>query len=120
MAFYSLPTGKLHKKAKIKKLKKVPAGYESKFYRSLGNPFDKSFDSDFQWRIIKDFPDHDVKNYLLATSNFGKGCILIIYVTRDRLNNASFRQKLDPISKNIFRRQNPLELVFKDISTVDA
>ena len=43
-----------------------------------------------------------------------------MYVTRDRPNNASFRQKLDPITKNIFRRQNPLELVFKDISTLDA
>ena len=43
-----------------------------------------------------------------------------MYVTRDRLNNASFRQKFNPISKNIFRKQNPLELVFKDISTFDA
>ena len=43
-----------------------------------------------------------------------------MYVTRDRPNNASFRQKLNPITKNIFRRQNPLELVFKDISTLDA
>ena len=42
------------------------------------------------------------------------------YVTRDRIKDASFRQKLDPISKNILRRQNPLELVFEDISTFDA
>ena len=42
------------------------------------------------------------------------------YVTKDRINDASFRQKLDPISKNILRRQNPLELVFEDISTFDA
>ena len=42
------------------------------------------------------------------------------YVTRDRLNHSSFRQKLDPIAKNIFRTQNPLQLVFKDISTFDA
>ena len=41
-------------------------------------------------------------------------------VTREKLNNASFRQKLHPIAKRIFRRQNPLELVFKDISTFDA
>ena len=41
-------------------------------------------------------------------------------VTRDRINNASFRQKIDPISKNIIRRQNPLELVFEDDSTSDA
>ena len=31
-----------------------------------------------------------------------------------------FRQKLDPRKKNILRRQNPLELVFEDISTFDA
>ena len=42
------------------------------------------------------------------------------YVTRDKINNASFRHKLDPISNNIFRRQNSLELVFEDISTFDA
>ena len=35
------------------------------------------------------------------------------YVTKDRINNASFRQKLDPISKNILRRQNPLELFLR-------
>ena len=43
-----------------------------------------------------------------------------LYVTRDRLNKVSFRQRLDLILKNIFRRQNPLELVFQDISTFDA
>ena len=42
------------------------------------------------------------------------------YVTRDRINNVRFRQKLDPISENIIRRENPLELVFEDISTFDA
>ena len=42
------------------------------------------------------------------------------YVTKNRINDASFRQKLDPISKNILRRQNLLELVFEDISTFDA
>ena len=42
------------------------------------------------------------------------------YVTRDRINDASFRQRLDPISKNILRRQNPVELVFEDITTFDA
>ena len=37
-----------------------------------------------------------------------------------RTNDASFRQKLDPISKNISKRQNPLELVFEEISTFYA
>ena len=43
-----------------------------------------------------------------------------LYVSHDRLNNASFRQKLDPIENNIFCRQNHLELVFKDFSIFDA
>ena len=44
----------------------------------------------------------------------------LIYMLRESLNNASFRQKLDPIDKNIFHRKNPHELVFQDISTFDA
>ena len=67
-------------------------------------------------------PSGNVQKYILATSDFSKGMQTDInhYVTSDRVNNASFRQKLDPISKNIIRRQNPLELVFEDISTFDA
>ena len=42
------------------------------------------------------------------------------YVARDRINNTGFRQKLNPIKKNILRRKNLLELVFKDISAFDA
>ena len=42
------------------------------------------------------------------------------YMTKDRINNASFRQKLDPIKNNTLRRQNQLELVFEDLSTFDA
>ena len=58
----------------------------------------------------------------MVTSDFAKSMQTDInyHVTRDRINDASFRQKLDPISKNILRRQNPLELVFEDISTFDA
>ena len=81
-------------------------------------------DSDFYSRIAADtdIPKENVKKYLLATSDFAKSIQTDInhYVTRDRINNASLRQKLDPISKNILRRQNPLELVFEDISTFDA
>ena len=42
------------------------------------------------------------------------------YLTRDSINNAGFRQKLDPIKNNLLKRQNPLELVFEYISTFDA
>ena len=80
--------------------------------------------NDFFADIANDanIPKEDVQKYLLATSDFAKSIQTDInyYVTRDRINDASFRQKLDPISKNILRRQNPLELVFEDISTFDA
>ena len=122
MAYHSLPTGKLHKKTEIKKLVKMPASNEKRFYKTLADPFDKTFDSLFQRDATKNAPSEDVKNYLLASSDFGKGNQddINMYVTRDRLNNASFRQKLDPIAKNIFKRQNLLELVFRDISPFNA
>ena len=34
-----------------------------------------------------------------------------IHITRDRLSEASFRQKFYPITKNIIRGENPLKLV---------
>ena len=62
-----------------------------------------------------------MQKYIYTTSDFAKGMQTDInhYVTRDRINNASFRQKLNPISKNNLGRQNSLELVFEDISTFD-
>ena len=120
--FFLLPTNKLYKKENTRRLKKFPAGYVGNFYRHLADNINT--DSDFYWRIAvdTDIPKEDVQKYLLATSDFAKSIQTDInhYVTKDRINNASYRQKLDPISKNILRRQNPLELVFEDISTIDA
>ena len=79
--------------------------------------------SEFYVRIANDYdiPSDDIQKYILAKSDFAKGMQTgNHYVKRDRINNAGFRQKLDPISNSIIRRQNPLELVFEDISTFDA
>ena len=59
---------------------------------------------------------------LLTMSDFAKKMQTQInnYVTKGRINNTTFRQKLDPISENNMRKQNPFELVFEDISTFDA
>ena len=95
-----------------------------KFYKDLADNVDSAVRSDFNGSIANnvDIPPDEVQKYLLVTSDFAKGMQddINLYVTRDRFNNASFRQKLDPISKNIFRRQNPLEVVFQVISTFDA
>ena len=113
---------KLYKKENIQRLKNFPAGYVGNVYRNLANNINT--DSDFYSRIAADTDilKEDVQKYLLATSDFAKSIQTDInrYVTRDRINDASFRQKFYPISKNILRRQNPLELVFEDISAFDA
>ena len=120
--FLLLPTNKLYKKENTRRLKNFPAGYVASFYRNLADTIDVS--SDFYSRIATDadIPREDVQKYILATSDFAKSIQTDINhnVAQDRINNASFRQKLDPISKNILRRQNPLEVVFEDISTFDA
>ena len=124
MSFISSLTGKLHKKTETKKLKNFPASYVGKFYRSLANNVNNAVTFDFYGSIANDanILSNDVQKYLLATSDFAKGMQDDInhYVTRDRLNNVSFRQQLDLISKNTFRPQNPPELVFEDIFAFDV
>ena len=120
--FFLLPTNKLYKKENTRRLKNFPTGYVGNFYRNLADNINT--DSDFYSRIAadSDIPKEDAQKYLLATSDFANSIQTDInhYVTTDRINDASFRQKLDPISKNILRTQNPLELVFEDMPTFDA
>ena len=112
MGFYSLPTDKLTKKTKNKKLKNFRAGYVGSFYRNLDDNVDTFMGSDFYGRLANDsnILSENIHKYNIATHDFAKGMQTDInhYVTRDRIGNANFRQKLYPISKNIIRRQNPL------------
>ena len=97
-----------YQKENTRRLKNFPAGYVGNFYRNLADNVDSFTDSDFYSRIAADasIPKEDVQKNLLVTSDFAKSIQTDInhYVTRDRINDASFRQKLDPISKNILRR----------------
>ena len=124
MVFFRCLLENFIKKTKKRRLKNFPAGYVGNFYRNLADNVDNFIGSDFYGRIANDssMPSEDVQKYILATSDFTKGIQTDInhYVRRDRIDNASFQQKLDPISKNILWRQDPLELVFEDISTFDA
>ena len=43
-----------------------------------------------------------------------------LYLTRGRHNQASFRRKLDPIEKSVWRTENSLALLFKDVANFDA
>ena len=95
--FFLLPTNKLYKKENTRKIKHFPVGYVGSFHRNLADNIDTS--SDFYSRIEDDasISKEDVQKYLLATSDFAKSIQTDInhYVTRDRINDASFRQKLD-------------------------
>ena len=42
-----------------------------------------------------------------------------MHVPQDKLSNANMRRKLDPLYKNVFRRQNPYKFVFKNVSMFD-
>ena len=64
----------------------------------------------------------NVKRFLLSASDFGEEIQgeLDLYVTNNRLKEASFRRRLDPISKMITRNKIPIELLFKDVKHFDA
>ena len=105
MVFFRCLLENFIKKTKKRRLKNFPAGYVGNFYRNLADNVDNYIGSDFYGRIANDssMPSEDVQKYILATSDFTKGIQTDInhYVRRDRIDNASFQQKLDPISKNI-------------------
>ena len=76
------------------KLKNFPAGYVGRFYRNLADNVDNFLGSDFYGKIAIDTNiPIDVQKYILATSDFAKEMQTDInnYVTRDMINNTSFR-----------------------------
>ena len=103
--YYSLPHVRLHEKRETKKHNNLTSNFEKNFYKSCAEEKNGVMDSDFQRKIISEALNEDVRSYLLATTEFGQEIQFDIdfYITRDKLNQASFRRKLDPIAKNIIR-----------------
>ena len=64
----------------------------------------------------------DLLRYLLASSNEGKIIQNNINMIGkdDRFNDVRMRDMLNPVYKNVMRKQNPIEIVFKDISKFDT
>ena len=124
MSYYSLPCGKLYKKDDIKKLNSLTANYSRLFYRDRANDVDVDLPSTVVNKILAERQPltNDIKNFLLGTSEYAKDIQsdIDLYVTRGRHNQASFRCKLDPTEKSIWRRENPLALLFKDVANFDA
>ena len=115
--FISLPQNWIHEKEETKKLN-LPSNFVESFYKEFLDGIDFSQDNDFQQQLVNNPLSKDVKNFLLSTSDFGEEIQgeLDLYITNGRLNEASFRRRLDPISKNIIQNKNPIELSFwKDV-----
>ena len=113
---------KIHKKEPTKKLNNFPPNFVESFYKDWLDGIDFSRDADFQQSIVNKTLSEDVKKFLLALIDFGNEIQggLNLYGMCGKLNSASFIRKLDPISKNVIRNQNPIEFWFKDLNHFDA
>ena len=99
----------------------LPSNFRESFYKDFLDGIDFSLDNDFQQQLVNNPLSKVVKIFLLVTSNFSKEIQqeLDLYVTNNRLNKASFRKRLNPISKNI-KSKNLIEPLFKDVKHFDA
>ena len=124
MSYYSLPRVKLHKKDEIKKLCYLTSNYSRLFYKDRANYVDVDLPSTIANKILVEGQPltDDIKNFLLGTSDYARSIQsdIDLYVTRGRHNQASFRRKLDSIEKSIWRTENPLALLFKDVANFDV
>ena len=124
MSYFSLPRGNLHKKEEIKKLNNLTSNCPRLFCKDRANDVDVDLPSTIANKILAEgqILTDDIKNFLLGTSDYARDIQLDIdlYVTRGRRNQASFCRKLDPIEKSVWRTENPLVLLFKDIANFDA
>ena len=114
--FISLPWNRIYKKKETKILN-FPFNFVESFYKDRLDAIDFSQDTNFQQQLINEPLSKDVKKFLLATSDFGKETQgkLDLYLTNNRLNEASLRRRLDPISKSIITNKNAKDLLFKDV-----
>ena len=93
---YSLPRVKLNN---------LLSNFNKSFYKSWAEEIDGAVDSHFKRKTLSEAPNEDIENYLLVTTEYGQEIQsdIDLHITRDGLNQASFRRKLDPIAKNVIK-----------------
>ena len=126
-AYYSLLRVRLNKKEDVKKLSNFSNAYSRFLYKERAKDLDVDIASiSAQKFVAQNEPlTDDVKNFLLANSDYGQEIQSDIEspgktLREEKHNEASFRRKLDPIEKNIWRKEIPLVLLFKNVSNFDA
>ena len=105
-AYYSLLRVRLNKKEDVKKLSNFSNAYSRFFYKERAKDLDVDIASiSAQKFVAQNEPlTDDVKNFLLATSDYGQEIQSDIEsrgktLREEKHNEASFRRKLDPIEK---------------------
>ena len=86
---------KLHQKKELEKLNNLPRNFEKYFYKNWNKEINGTFGLDFRQKILSEAPKEVVKIYFLTTKEFGREIQsdIDLYITRDRLNKASFKRK---------------------------
>ena len=77
MAFYYLPTGKLHKTENIRKLNNFAKNFEAGFYKNRLYNMDEAFDSNFQRKLISILVSVKLDQHMQEDID--------MYITKDRL-----------------------------------
>ena len=126
MSYYSLPRVILNENNKeTKKLNNLSPNYSRLFYKQLAQNLNEDIPTLLTQKIVSEGPlplTDDVRNFLLETSEYANDIQsdIGLFVTKGRFNEASVRHKLDPIVKSVWRTENLLVLLFRDVATFDA
>ena len=106
--YISLSRNRTDKKEETIKLN-FPSKFKESFYKDFLDGIDLSQDNDFQ-QLVNNLLSRYVKRFVVDFGKEIQGEVLL-YVGNNRLNEASFRSRVDPISKNIIRNKNTIELL---------
>ena len=125
MSYYSLQRLILNENKETKKLNNLSSNYQRLSYKQQARDLDKDIPSLVAQSIVSEgvLPLTDgVQNFLLGTSEYANDIQsdIDLFVTKGRFNEASIRHKLDPIVKSVWKTENPLVCLFKDVATFDA
>ena len=125
MSYYTLPRVILNENKETKKLNNLSSNYQRLLYKQQARDLNEDIPSLVAQKIVSEGAltlTEDVQNSLLGTSEYANDIQsdIDLFVTKGRFNEASIRHKLDPIVKSVWRTENPLALLFKDVATFNA
>ena len=110
---YSLPRVKLHEKKKTKKLNNLPSNFEKNFYKNWAEEIDGVINSDFQRKVIFEMVNEDVRNYLLATTEFGQEIVCYRFVHSKQAQPGKFSKKIRSSSKKYHYKSESTKTCFQ-------